>query len=1214
MSVKPPQFAHGLTGNDSAYAPEVWSDIQPSQNETISRNDMINTSTVEYKGYYKAQSTGFHRFQLTGGADGFAWVSSANSSSDHIDIAEKVDMVADTSFGIRIPARPAGANYWAFQDTGGGGVLGGNFPGYGYWPLEGYGTSPKWGSYFNSKSQVTYNHGSFLPGDIRTYSTTSNTSYGQCPTYCSGEPAGPGWNNPEDANWNDNDLTHPCESTWNNSGDCRNEGRLAQIYLSEAYVAGGKKGEWENPQENEPFMVWPIAQPMAQGALQNPERVQVYWKLKFKETGRYKLRFTTKYGVKMWYNLTPNKDENNNGGAKSLRRLDPASGINPIVSGGGSFTSEIFEMTSNQRLQLVGNATGNQATGEVGIGLEILDADDEDAVIWDTSRIVQDASALIGISECGYHALLDDADRIPENGISEFYKDDGWLGYEGGNPEGKFNADIEVGDLDQRTERDTRQYLWENCTALLYDSQSRPGFVYLRADDFYFIRVVVTNQSSGTGQGFAFQVTDPGSNSLQQVVFSGNGDPNADATVGGGVGGSGIPINKDALCNSVLYSNNVPNTSTTFGLIRATRSVLNLSNLGVPEAMLGTEGQQESVPNRDPDVPAGDDGIDSYLVNVGGTSIKLAVLLQGGENGIPAMTTEQKSAVRTVATNQLNQSLTLSYGEFRNAITSQAVINFGSSGNYTYLYHAVGEVIQSICDDNFTLEAPEVINKDNTTSLVTGTGDCVDLNIQGYIENSGYVSISSACVEDCKPYDQYEIPSNMQSGAASSVQYMGTLPKYEQTESGDYYTQILEFGNDYYAVDVFFPIGKIMSWGFFVPDILPSLNEEEYDERNTSAMNGKFDINSNTYFNLPDSAAFEGNYGPWIMVWASLTPGGEPLGGRGGVVQSRANSVTGGGFDAKISMEPYIRNLMDNSSSSAPILYVGNSYGKRYINMAVVKYENFVDNIYAFFGDTGFKPADQILYPGDDGFETMLSNYRVSTRDYRLSLRPPTQKCTEGGSSAKSKLGSGGIPAPHSGSGLPSYVDYRPDDDYLSGSTGFGIEGVSTFRGLGRVYFEPCTVRSIPFLIIPGQTSGAIKGVPRAPSFYEDTPGSKTGLSCPGSTLNLPGKKSDGTNYQPSGSTFGWFSRNPGEWDPNTISLFQSGGEIEFVSRFTESNNYLFNLTEPTWLYMNFAGFDYSLANNNPASQSNPMVKIIVPDFNNLWPYRGFYWVMSDKN
>ena len=100
---------------------------------------------------------------------------------------------------------------------------------------------------------------------------------------------------------------------------------------------------------------------------------------------------------------------------------------------------------------------------------------------------------------------------------------------------------------------------------------------------------------------------------------------------GGGVGGSGVPINKDALCNSILYANNVPNTSTTFGLVRATRSVLNLSQLGVPEAMLGTEGQQESVPGEPVDVPAGDDGIDSFIVNVGGTNIKLAVLLQGGE-------------------------------------------------------------------------------------------------------------------------------------------------------------------------------------------------------------------------------------------------------------------------------------------------------------------------------------------------------------------------------------------------------------------------------------------------------------------------------------------------------------------------------------------------------------------------------------------------------
>ena len=1217
MAVKPPQFANGIPGNDSTYAPELWGEVQPSQNETISRNDMVYTSTVEYKGYYKAQSTGFHKFQLTGGADGFAWVSSANSNSDHIDIQEKVELVADTSFGIRIPAKPAGANYWVFQDTGNG-VLGGTFPGYGYWPLEGYGTSTKWAAYFNSKSAVNYNHGAFFPGDIRTYNTTSNTSYGTCTTYCQGEPAGPGWNNSEDTNWNDEDLHYPCDSDWTGIGDCRQEGRGAQVYLSEAYVAGGsgKKGLWENPPNGEPFMVWPIAQPMATGALQAPERVQIYWKLKFKEAGNYKLRFTTKYGVKMWYNLTPNQDDNGNGGARSVRRLDPdGGGSNPISSGGGSFTSGVLQMSANQRVQLVGSATGNQATGDIGVGLEVLDADDEDKVIWDTSSITAESTALIGISECGYHALLDDVDRIPSNGISEFYKNDGWLEYD---DQGRFNADIFVGDLDQRSERDTRQYLWENCTALLYDSQSRPGFVYLRQDDFYFIRVVVTNNESGTGQGFAFQVTDPGSNTLQQVVFSGNGDPNQDATVGGGVGGSGVPINKDALCNSVLFSNNVPNTSTTFGLITRTRSVLNLTALGVPEAMLGTEGQSESIGGT-VDVEPGADGIGSYIVNVGGTNIRLAVLLQGGENGIPAMTSDEISAVITVANSQLTQGLTLEWQEFRNAITSQAVINYGNSGNYSYLYHAVGEVIQSICDDNFSLAPPEVIDTsaaNNGKSLVDGSGDCVDLNIQGTIENSGYVSISSACVDECKPYDQYDIPSNMQAGLEDKTRYIATLPKYQESTAAGaedlFFSQFSNSGQQFYEVDVVEGgDGKIMSWGFYVPDVLPSLTEDEYNERNGRTFNGKFFMSSNTYFKIPDDAEVENNsnYGPWVMCWVSLTPGGDPIGGREGVELYVGRGITGLGLNLNLTMEPYILNEV-----SGKMLYIGNTYGKRYFNFAMVKYENFVNDIYKFYGDPGvMKPTEDRLYPGDDGFKDMLSNAYFQTQQYSLELNPPKQKCTEGGGAGSRTTGS--YPEPHDGSGLPSYVDYDPNSDFFDGRKGFALKG-GTRRSLAQVYFEPCTVRSIPFLIIPGETRGSIRGVPRNAN-GEQWPGDLTGLSCPGSTLNDETLKSDGANYQPNLYTFGWFSRNPGEWDPDTIQLFAPGGEIEFVTRWRPDDdprfNYSgFNITEPTWLYMNWAGFDYTLANNNPVGQNNPMEKVLIPDFNNLWPYRGFYWVKTD--
>ena len=1222
MAVKPPQFAHGIPGNNSQYAPELWSEIQPSQNETISRNDMVNTSTVEYKGYYKAQSTGFHRFQLTGGADGFAWVSSANSASDHIDIQEKVELVSDTSFGIRIPAKPAGTNYWVFQDTGG--VLGGNnFPGYGYWPLEGYGAQGNWASYFNSKTSVNYNHGKFFPGDIRTYNTNSNTSYGTCLTYCQGEPAGPGWNNPEDENWNSEDLHFPCDSDWTGISDCRKEGRGAQIYLSEAYVAGGagKKGLWENPNDSEPIMVWPIPQPMPQGSQQTPERVQIYWKLKFKEAGNYRLRFTTKHGVKMWYNLTPNQSEDGlTGGARSIRRLDPddqitGNGTNPISSGGGSFTSGAFGMSANQRIQLVGSATGNQATGAVGVGLEVIDAD-TDEVIWDTSRITADSSALIGISECGYHALLNDEDRVPQNGISEFYKEDGWLNYDG---QGRFIADTFVGDIDQRSERDTRQYLWENCTALLYNSQSRPGFVYLKADDFYFVRVVVTNSNSGTGQGFAFQVTDPGSNSLQQVVFSGNGDPNQDATVGGGVGGSGVPINKDALCNSVLYANNVPNTSTTFGLVSATRSVLNLSNLGVPEAMLGTEGQSESI-GGNLDVEPGSDGISSYQVNVGGTPIKLAVLLQGGTNGIPALTPEESTAVIDVARNQLTQGLTLSWQNFTNAITSQAVINFGSSGNYAYLYHAVGEVVQSICDDNFTLNAPEVIDRTGPgRSLISGSGDCVDLNIQGALENSGYVSLSSACVEECKPYDQYEVPSNMQAGLASNTRYMGTLPKYQESTAtnneGKFFSQFRDSGQQFYEVDVVEGgDGKIMSWGFYVPDVLPSLTKEEYEERNGRTFNGKFFMSSNSFFKISDDKPTENaaDYGPWVMCWVSLTPGGDPIGGREGVDVSVGRGITGLGLDLYLTMEPYV--VSETNGLQGNMLYIGNTYGKRYFNFAMIKYENFVNDINAFYGDPGvMKPIEDRLYPGDDGFTDMLSNAYFQTQQYSLNLNPPIQKCTE--TTSLSRRGSGDLPEPHDGSGLPSYVDYDPNSDFFDGRTGFALKG-GTRRSLAQVYFEPCTVRSIPFLIIPGETNGSIRGVPRQQN-GEKWPGDLTGLSCPGSTLNDETLKSDGANYQPNLHTFGWFSRNPGEWDPDTIRLFAPGGEIEFVTRWRQDDdprfNYFgFNITEPTWLYMNWAGFDYSLANNNPVGQNNPFEKVLIPDFNNLWPYRGFYWVKTD--
>lgn len=1245
MAVKPPDYANGIPGNSSQYAPEVWTDIQPSQNETISRNDMVYTSTVEYKGYYKAQSTGYYKFQLTGAADGFAWVSSADSTSDHIDIEESVSLVNDRSFGVRIPAKPANLSYWVFEDTGTGGKIGGTFPGYGYWPLAGYGTSGKWSSYFSGR-QLGYNHGSFLPGDIRTYSSTSNTQYGNCPTQCEGEKAGPGWNNPEDTNFNTSDLTYPCDDNWN-SRTCVSEGRGGQVFLSTAYIAGGndKRGQWSKVDQQEPYIVWPTTQTFSTG-LQKPERIQIYLTFNFKKAGKYKIRCVTRYGIKFFY--TDNTTiTNNEGGPKTLRKLDTSSGTNPVQSGGGEFTSVVFDKNANQKIFLVGSATGNQTTGDVGMGLEIIDVTDpeNEKVVWDSSKLVSDNRSLIGISECGYHALLPDDQRLPNKSISEFYVADGWLGYDNNK---NFVADTEVDDRQERSERDTRQYLWENCTALLYDGQNRPGYVYLRADDYYFIRVVVTNRNTGTGQGFAFQVVDPGSNSLQQVTFSGNGDPNADSTVGGGVGGSGIQISKDALCNSVLYAGGIPDTSTTFGVITQTGSVLNLSALGVPENAFGTEGQSESVNGQlDIDNP-GDTGISSYIVPLtAGVNVRLAILLQGGENGIPAMTQAQKSAVRTLARQQQTDGKSLALGEFRNAITSQAVISYGSSGNYRYLYHAVGDVVRSICDDNYTLTPGGVGSSPGGGGGTGGggggtgggggggeNGECIDLNLQGLTDNQGLISISSTCLDDCKPYADYTPPTGFGTGAPDYVNYIGTLgngggyipvPDSALSKTGKEYINWDDNGpsNDPDKVDVRFG-RNISCWGLWTPDTLPSSTVAQAESRDGGKwyrFNGKILFRTINFTDGPGTDPNE-NIDPFVFIWISNEPGGPALGGNDFTLcypPSTTSTTNSDGVSLQLSMTMEPVYLNTDKIGRTGVLYIGNTSGKKYLNMVPIKNANWAIDPTKSWDEPGNNNPNK-LWPGDPGFEDMISTKDMYSKQYEIVLLPPDQECDENFNASQIIAGDppggggGGNPEPHNGLGLPSYVDYNPEDDFFYGRAGFATDpnGNSTFRLNHRVIFEPCTIRSIPILIIPGVSHGTIDGVPR--NSGPDYPGNLLNRTCPNTTQFDESWIADDAFFRPVGRTHQWISRVPGEWNTEIIVL-EMGGNVEWLYRpgvpgSLQSFPYPFNVTEPTWVYYNVGSMALTTRPDPGVQYNGNNAQLFYDaDFTNLWPQRGWYWI-----
>ncbi len=193
-------------------------------------------------------------------------------------------------------------------------------------------------------------------------------------------------------------------------------------------------------------------------------------------------------------------------------------------------------------------------------------------LVFDSTDLL--TSEIIGIDECGYHALLGDQGRVPFRRKTEFFKADGWKGI---NDEGVFFADILEDDNTSRDSSTTRQYLWSNAITKTRSGQSIPGTVYLRQGDYYFIRTIVSNHENKSAN-YRFLVTTP-AGSLKDVNFSGNGDPSSDSVVGGNNGGNGIPLNKTKLCESVLVSALGGSQGINFAIIEDMQLVLNLTSL-----------------------------------------------------------------------------------------------------------------------------------------------------------------------------------------------------------------------------------------------------------------------------------------------------------------------------------------------------------------------------------------------------------------------------------------------------------------------------------------------------------------------------------------------------------------------------------------------------------------------------------------------------------
>ena len=1017
MAVVPPTYANGTVSNNSQYKPIPWDQIPASNHSTIGLSNMPYSSTVEYKGYYKPQSTGLHTFSATGseGITAYAWVSGAPRDSSRIKVNEQVRVTNDRSYGIIIP-NPRGTGTWRFEDSN----VVGQFPGYGYWPKTGYG-----GSQMPSKFNTMYGgnntpntecgyvqtaHQTWLPGDIRTYDTDWPGN--------NNKTAGPGWQGPEEEHfhspcWDNGTRTSfplirlsntkglPSDAGTNN----RSMGKTNQVFLDVTFKAEGNDrinwGKWQvvhtNPNDSNEKFVWLQSvdgiRQTGQGK-RDPERIHIQFSLKFKVADTYTFEIKTRDGLKLWH---VTKDFAVSGDARTARKLEPTTGKNPLNRDSGntsetgwapnswdSSAQDYGEMTYEQEfaaedyIRFIGYGVGIPSSNTHGFSITVKDS--SGAVVWTTDKLTVDPELNIGIDECGFNALLTDNDRLLGDQFrdTESFKDDGWQG----NTGELFTADFRQGDDETRGLFDTRQYLPTNSLTRCRGGQSIQGSIWLRGGDYYFIRVIVSNHINDNNN-FDFRVRTP-TNVTQTVEFTGNGNPGSDSSVGGDAG-SGNKINTEILCNSTLYSQGKNSNDLNFAFVNRPsvgQLVLNLSggSLDVPTNKIGLEGQQGLV--------------DGSVVQAAGVTLTLAAgtdveatvtlskLLRGGSDGISEMSSAQIAAAREEYRIQRSSGDVLNFGDFRNAITSKAVIQWGESGNYKYVYHSVADVIRAICDPDDPLTGAgagaNITAADNSKTQTTATGTestCIDIDFTNLGE--GFSQIASECLDDCKtpaqfPVPTYSINNSDYAGFVNAWRPMIKLKKdygWQRTwvdrNPSDQPVPAVSIiagssgspiGGGAGGGAAYFRPGEITVVPLFIPDVFydDTLNwtgpiKETTDEKYGDVYCGEIgiDFSSNHFTWNPDGSTEAGN--PWMVVWISAFPGGPPLANpNGSDYQSRGFHVYSAQAGTKAYSQIWYTAIYERWEASQDSDsqwyqrysgYLGNMYGARYLNLVSMKEE-----------------------------------------------------------------------------------------------------------------------------------------------------------------------------------------------------------------------------------------------------------------------------------
>ena len=533
-------------------------------------------------------------------------------------------------------------------------------------------------------------------------------------------------------------------------------------------------------------------------------------------------------------------------------------------------------------------------------------------------------------------------------------------------------------------------------------------------------------------------------------------------------------------------------------------------------------------------------------------------------------------------------NLTMEYSEFVGAINNQAVMRWGSGGNYQYVYHAVGVIIESICNGTEIIQTDTSgVNDRTNNNNNVGEPTCIDIDVTNIAGGAGL--ITSECLDECKHPKDYpaltnEYNKNLSNYTGSDSNYyesivikteatLGYKGPDKDSSHGDKYALFQSQLNE----NISFEAGKVTSIPFTVPDYYQPdwINSAEASKLNSFYV----DIDSANII-----GDWEPGSEPGLLVWWSTYAGGPALGNPyllAGIID---------GTEVFATFSPFILNKYPDTNI---VGYLGNKHGTRWINFTT------------FNRDLTTSTSINDLEIGSTAFMARMSSLGLTMKDkFSLSMKIPVPDCTKTSNVSASTITNSNntmrsLPnmnsyiGPEWDGSLPSYVTIATNGGGIWGGTGDYLPDPGLNRSNGtRKLYTPLEGKIVAYAFTVNSSQKFNRNVN---VFGQTPPGGNPLGSC-----------------SPALSSVVWWSATPGgeplnDWRGQTSNVQRIGEalgdpridmvqayDIQDVSKAEFNNVGLIPVISKTY-YFNYAVVEQSIATDCKTNKRIPVPSELRP-------------------